>query len=258
MQLRYSTWFFSTVLVGTLMEIVGYVFRILASKLNPYAVSYFVGQYFCIVVAPVFYSASIYTLLSVMINCVGHEYAPVRPKFILWTFIVCDVIATVVQVTGAGLIGSAYSSGKDPNGPNHILLGGLAFQVFTYAIFIILYIVLCISHEMPWARGCVSSQPRLSSPQSLFTSARSSVSRRLQKDSWSFSPRTKLSLQAWNFSQSWSRSTYSSSSIPEITSPQLARQKSKMILSFHGPMLKGVFHVGITWKTCLIVFTSVK
>jgi hypothetical protein len=134
---RHRTWYFSTVVVGTVMEVIGYIFRILASKINPYAVSYFVAQYFCIVVAPVFYSAAIYTLISVMISHVGREYAPLPPKVILWTFVACDVIATVIQITGAALVGTAYSNGKDPNTPNNILLAGLAFQVFSFAIFII-------------------------------------------------------------------------------------------------------------------------
>ncbi|ETN37563.1 uncharacterized protein HMPREF1541_07185 [Cyphellophora europaea CBS 101466] len=137
---RHRTWYFSTVVVGTLMEIVGYVFRILASKRNPYSVAYFVGQYFCIVVAPVFYSAAIYTLISVMINRVGKQYSPLPPKLILWVFILCDVVATVIQITGAGLVGSAYSNGKDPNIPNNILLAGLAFQVFSFALFIACFV----------------------------------------------------------------------------------------------------------------------
>ena len=121
------------------MEVIGYIFRILASQKNPYAVSYFVAQYFCIVVAPVFYSAAIYTILSVMIAHVGREYSPLPPKVILWTFIGCDVVATVVQITGAGLVGKAYSDGGNPNTPNNILLAGLAFQVFSFAIFIVCY-----------------------------------------------------------------------------------------------------------------------
>lgn len=137
--IRHRTWYFSTVVVGTAMEVVGYIFRILASKLNPYSVGYFVGQYFCIVVAPVFYSAAIYTIISVMINHLGREYSPLPPKVILWVFIVCDVIATVIQITGAALIGTAYSDGKDPSTPNHILLAGLAFQVFCFGMFIVLF-----------------------------------------------------------------------------------------------------------------------
>ncbi|KAK5072239.1 hypothetical protein LTR70_010562 [Exophiala xenobiotica] len=133
---RYRTWYFSTVIVGTVMEIIGYIFRILASKKNPYSVAYFVGQYFCIVVAPVFYSAAIYTLITPMTKRIGREYAPLSPKVILWTFIICDIIATTIQMTGAGLIGRAYSDGKDPTTPNNILLAGLAFQVFSFAVFI--------------------------------------------------------------------------------------------------------------------------
>jgi hypothetical protein len=122
------------------MEIVGYIFRILAAKRNPYSVAYFVGQYFCIVVAPVFYSAAIYTLISVMINKVGRRYSPLPPKLLLWVFIACDAVATVVQITGAGLVGSAYSNGKDPNVPNNILLAGLAFQIFSFALFIVCFV----------------------------------------------------------------------------------------------------------------------
>lgn len=123
------------------MEIIGYLFRILASKKNPYAVSYFVAQYFCIVVAPVFFSAAIYTIISVMINLVGRKYAPLSPRLILWIFIVCDVVATAVQITGAALVGSAYSDQRDPTTANNILLAGLAFQVFSFAVFILCFIL---------------------------------------------------------------------------------------------------------------------
>jgi hypothetical protein len=42
--LRHRTWYFSTVVVGTVMEIVGYAFRILSSQQNPYSVPWFVVQ----------------------------------------------------------------------------------------------------------------------------------------------------------------------------------------------------------------------
>ena len=38
------------------------------------------------------------------------------------------------------MIGIAYSNGKDPNIPNNILLAGLAFQVFTFALFIVCFV----------------------------------------------------------------------------------------------------------------------
>jgi hypothetical protein len=134
--LRHRTWYFSTVLVGTLMEVVGYIFRILSSQQDPYSVPWFVVQYFFIVVAPVFFSAAIYAVVSVLINTYGRQYSPIPPKVVLGIFITCDVVATIVQIAGAALIGVAYSNRKNPTTPNNILLAGLAFQVFSFAVFL--------------------------------------------------------------------------------------------------------------------------
>jgi len=82
-------------------------------------------------------SAAIYTTVSKMIGVYGTKYAPLPPKLILWVFVASDIVATIVQVTGASLVGVAYSKQKDPTAYNHILLAGLAFQVFSFAIFLI-------------------------------------------------------------------------------------------------------------------------
>ena len=120
-------------------EIVGYTFRILSSKVNPYRVSYFVVQYFFIVVAPVFFAAALYTILSILIDRTSRRYAPLPPRWILAIFITADVVATVVQIVGAALIGVAESNRRDPTTPNNILLAGLAFQAFTFLLFIVLF-----------------------------------------------------------------------------------------------------------------------
>lgn len=100
---------------------------------------YFVIQYFFIVVAPVFFAAAIYTVLSHLINATSRAHAPLPPKLILWIFITCDVVATVVQIVGAALIGVAESNRKDPTTPNNILLAGLAFQAASFLVFILLF-----------------------------------------------------------------------------------------------------------------------
>lgn len=123
---------------STTVEIVGYTLRLLSSQQNPYSVPYFVVQYFFIVVAPVLFSAAIYTIVSVMINIYGRQFAPLPPKAVLGIFITCDVVATIVQVAGAALVGVAYSNQKDPTTPNNILLAGLAFQVFSFAVFLVI------------------------------------------------------------------------------------------------------------------------
>lgn len=91
-------------------------------------------------VAPVFFAAAIYTVLSILIRATpdGARHAPLRPRLILWIFITCDVVATVIQIVGAALIGVAYSNRRDPSKPNHILLAGLVFQAVTFLVFIAL------------------------------------------------------------------------------------------------------------------------
>lgn len=107
-------------------------------------------QYFFIVVAPVFFSAAIYSLASVIITIYGREYAPMPPKLVLWIFIVCDVVATIVQIAGAALVGVAYSNQEDPTTPNNILLAGLAFQVFSFAVFLaVLFWTLVRARKSP-------------------------------------------------------------------------------------------------------------
>ena len=119
------------------MEVVGCIFRLLSSQDDPYSVPWFVVQYFFIVVAPVFFSAAIYAIVSVLINTYGREFSPMPPKVVLGVFITCDVVATIIQIAGAALVGVAYSNQEDPTTPNNILLAGLGFQVFSFAVFLL-------------------------------------------------------------------------------------------------------------------------
>ncbi|KAJ4255634.1 hypothetical protein NW762_009632 [Fusarium torreyae] len=136
--IRFCSWYFITFPVGLLFEIVGYVARSLSAKKDPYHLLYFILNYFFIVTAPVFLAAGVYTILSALIPRLGRRYSFLPSKFILWFFITSDVIATVVQVTGAALIGVRQSNRDDPTDANNILLGGLAYQVFSLGVFVIL------------------------------------------------------------------------------------------------------------------------
>jgi hypothetical protein len=134
------------------MEIVGYAFRALSSRKDPYRITYFIVEYFLIVTAPVLFSASIYVCLTKLIawaETQGVELSRkgwwMRRKVILWTFISIDVLTTLMQVTGAGLIGSATSKQKDPSTANNILLAGLAIQTAAFAIFLGLLTVVIFS-----------------------------------------------------------------------------------------------------------------
>ncbi|CAI7631712.1 unnamed protein product [Penicillium manginii] len=132
------SWWWMTFSVGLVFEIIGYIARSLSAKQNPYNLIYFVLNYFFIVTAPVFLAAGIYTILSALIPRLGSRYSFLSPKVILAFFITSDVISTVVQIAGAVLVGVKESRQEDPTVANHILLGGLAYQVFAMSIFVIL------------------------------------------------------------------------------------------------------------------------
>lgn len=90
-----------------------------------------------------FLSAAIYTTLTSLTNHGGDDLSPLglSKKTILAIFITSDVIATIVQVAGAALIGVSESNRKSPDTGNNILLAGLAFQVFSFLIFLILLLI---------------------------------------------------------------------------------------------------------------------
>lgn len=136
--IKFRTWWWVPTSVGLIFEVIGYISRSLSAKKDPYHLIYFVLNYFFIVTAPVFLAAGIYTILSALINQLGRKYSFFPPRFILAFFITSDAIATILQVAGAAMIGKAESDRKDPTTPNNILLGGLAYQVFSIGIFVIL------------------------------------------------------------------------------------------------------------------------
>lgn len=135
---RTKAWYFSSVPVALLLEVVGYIARSLSAKISPYNILFFILNYFFIVTAPVLISAGIYAVLSVLITRTGRQYSPLPPKWVLGIFITCDTIATIAQIAGAALIGVAESKRNDPTTANNILLAGLSFQVFAFLIFIVL------------------------------------------------------------------------------------------------------------------------
>jgi hypothetical protein len=142
--MRYRTWYLIPLSVGIGMEVVGYTARSLSAKKDPYQITFFVLQYFFIITAPVFITASIYVCLNKLIvwsKTTGYSAESrswLKPKLILWGFVTVDIVTTIMQVAGAAMIGSAESNNKDPTTSNNILLAGLAVQCSGFLTFIVL------------------------------------------------------------------------------------------------------------------------
>ncbi|ORY89820.1 RTA1 like protein-domain-containing protein [Leucosporidium creatinivorum] len=153
LRLRGTRVFQALLALGCVMEVVGYCMRIM-SHFHPYKVVYYVVQYFLIVVAPVFFSAAFYLALSLAIRRLsygyGHALLSFSPRIFVSIFIGADVVTTIIQITGAALIGVSESSSVRGRSPpkvttkqaNDILLAGLSVQSASFLAFLIILSVV--------------------------------------------------------------------------------------------------------------------
>ena len=131
--IRYRTWFFASMMaLGCIGEMIGYAGRILLYQ-NPFSFDGFIIEICCITISPVFFAAAIYVSLARVVNFLGPEACRFPPKIFVWVFVPCDVVSLILQSVGGAL--SSSSVGGDKSG-EYITLAGLAFQVFTLAVFI--------------------------------------------------------------------------------------------------------------------------
>ena len=104
-------------------------------------VSYFVVQYFFIVVAPVFFAAAIYIGLTRLITLGGRHISLLPPRVIFAIFLSLDIVTIIIQIAGAASIGSRESNGQDPTSANDILIAGLSIQTASFAVFLVFLLV---------------------------------------------------------------------------------------------------------------------
>ncbi|KAF6790717.1 parasitic phase-specific protein psp-1 [Colletotrichum musicola] len=132
--IRSKTWgFMGSVVAGCVLEIVGYVGRLMIYD-NPFSFIGFLLQIICITIAPVFFSAAVYVLLSQTINYLDPSLSRVRPSLFYWVFIPADVVSLVLQALGGGMSSVSTTKAAVDRGV-HISLAGLVFQVFMLVVF---------------------------------------------------------------------------------------------------------------------------
>ncbi|KAF1987843.1 RTA1-domain-containing protein [Aulographum hederae CBS 113979] len=123
--------------LGCILEVVGYVARIKAHD-NPFAEAAFLAQIVTLTIAPAFLAAGIYLCLSRIVLAFGASNSRLSPKMYPRVFIPCDVVSLLLQAAGGGLASSQSHQNKDPTTGNNIMIAGLAFQVATLLVFIVL------------------------------------------------------------------------------------------------------------------------
>ncbi|KAL9563847.1 hypothetical protein ACKAV7_012019 [Fusarium commune] len=136
--IQMRTWgFMTSMTVGCIFEIVGYAGRISIHN-NPFNFDGFLIQIICITVAPVFFSAAIYVLLSQAINFIDPSISRFRPQYFYWVFISSDIVSLILQAVG-GAISCIADARETVKVGEDISISGLVFQVVTLLCFSILF-----------------------------------------------------------------------------------------------------------------------
>jgi hypothetical protein len=139
---------------GCALEVIGYVARILAYDDIYHDVRHtvllvlenqakiiqgpFLAQVICLTIAPAFLAAGIYLCLEHIVRAVGPKNSRIPPHLYPRIFIPCDVLSLILQAAGGGYASIMEQNDEDPVIGNHIMLAGLAWQVFTLLMFMLL------------------------------------------------------------------------------------------------------------------------
>ncbi|KAG5809406.1 hypothetical protein H9Q74_001687 [Fusarium xylarioides] len=137
--IKMKTWgFMASMMAGCILEIIGYIGRLVIHD-NPFDFIGFLLQIIMITIAPVFFSAAIYVLLSQVINFVDPNVSRFSPKYFYWIFIPSDIISLILQAVG-GAVSVVSTAQDDVKTGEDISIAGLVFQVVTLLCFVALFI----------------------------------------------------------------------------------------------------------------------
>lgn len=121
---------------GIILEILGYGGRIM-SALNQWDENGFLMQICCLTIGPAFLAGGIYLCLRRIVYAFGPENSRIKPEVYTRFFIPCDLISLILQAVGGALASTASHNNEPTETGDRIMIAGLAFQVLTLLIFII-------------------------------------------------------------------------------------------------------------------------
>ncbi|EXF80726.1 hypothetical protein CFIO01_13595 [Colletotrichum fioriniae PJ7] len=145
--IRKRAWYFTPMLIGCILELVGYMGRFLSSN-APDVIGFFMIQTLCLLVAPALFAASIYMVLGrLIIHLRSESFSPIKPSRLTKTFVIGDILSFIVQIMGAGMLASSSTM----NTGKTVILLGLAVQLMFFGLFVIASAVfhLRVSRHMP-------------------------------------------------------------------------------------------------------------
>ncbi|KAJ5776604.1 uncharacterized protein N7511_001615 [Penicillium nucicola] len=151
--LRTRTWFMIPFVIGTIMETVGYIGRLLSSTESPnYTTGPYIMQSALILIAPAFLAASIYMTLGRIIFMLDGEKISLIPlKWLTKIFVAGDVLSFLMQASGAGIM---VKDTDNPSTGERIIIGGLFVQIIFFGFFVVSALVFQLRvKKQPTARS---------------------------------------------------------------------------------------------------------
>jgi magnesium-transporting ATPase (P-type) len=88
-----------------------------------------------LIVAPVFFAATIYLILGRLISRKGAQYSFLKPKTYLWIFCTCDVLSLLVQGGGGTIASEEAEKKKSTKLGTNVIVAGIIFQLITMLVF---------------------------------------------------------------------------------------------------------------------------
>ncbi|KAK0197509.1 RTA1 like protein-domain-containing protein [Armillaria mellea] len=128
------SWYFSAMIIGGLMEGIGYIGRIMSHS-NPKTLGPYVMQTLLLLVAPALFAAAIYVVLGRIIRMLHAErFSLIRINWLTKFFVLGDVISFFLQSGGGGIMAS--SNGNSMKIGQYVIVIGLLVQILWFGGFI--------------------------------------------------------------------------------------------------------------------------
>ncbi|KAK4150497.1 sphingoid long-chain base transporter RSB1 [Chaetomidium leptoderma] len=136
--IRYKTWGFLICMSGgIILEVLGYIVRILMRD-NMFTNTYFIMYLVCLTIGPAFLAAGIYLSLSRLVVIYAPDRARFRPQVYTYIFIVCDMVALILQAAGGAVASVVPFDSPSLQAGINTMVAGVAWQVFSLALFSLL------------------------------------------------------------------------------------------------------------------------
>jgi hypothetical protein len=97
------------------------------------------SQFICLTIGPAFLTASIYLCLTRIIIVHGQQFSRFRPRTYSLVFVGVDLVCLILQAIGGAFAATATTKAEGDMGA-HIMIGGLAFQIFSLLMFMALWV----------------------------------------------------------------------------------------------------------------------